>query len=468
MIARRGSWEDNPDPRVPAGSNLRLLHMGAAEPSIMSMLSHLRPATWVLAPALVFLSGCQSTETAQEDVRALIRATHYGEALELAIERVDEDPNSEQAQEDLARARAADYLSRARVALFDRRLDDALELLELASEQMPDSEVIRQWTAKAQQEKAAVIRVEAFELSAEGHYEASLDRYQDMLALLDGSAHPSSIARLRSESLREAYDAAAERLEVVKAFREESGAEYYREGVRALREYRTSEAVKAFQASLKYAPDVLSSQQRDIEVARIQGEDRLRIAEELEGEGFYRAAATEYRSALSFLPENTLAAAGLERMEREVTVLNDLREVDRLMRRGDFELCFSILEEAAKRTQLLSDDVQIANELALEARVEDLYETALEYERDFRYLPAIDAFDALLEEADGFYKDAISRRDTLSDYVADATELYARSKNAADEAELILLLSQIELIWPTFKDVEAQLEELRGEDDLRP
>jgi tetratricopeptide (TPR) repeat protein len=421
-------------------------------------------ALMLALPAALLLGACQGTGTADDaNVNDLIREARYSEALELAQSRIESEPADAAAQLDLARAKAAALLDRGRTAVFDEDHDRALELFRLAEEQLPESEVIANWIAKAQQEKAAIIRAQAFELSTQGLYDESLALYGEMLQLLDGSGHPSDIARLRSDSLQMAYDAAAERLEILKAFRDDRGADYYREGVRALREYRTAEAVKAFQASLKYSPADVSSQERRGEVARIQGEERKRIAEELEGEGFYRAAATEYRAALRHLPDDKLATDGLARMELEVTVLNDLREVDRMMRKGEFEPCFAILEGAAERTQLLGDEVQLAYELALEARVESLYETALEYERDFRYLPAIQAFDDLLAEAGGFYQDAISRRDTLQDYVADATDLYARAETATDDQDRLILLSQIELIWPTYRDVADQLETLRAE-----
>jgi tetratricopeptide (TPR) repeat protein len=426
-------------------------------------LARFARSLWPFGGALL-LGACQGPGPADDaDVRELIREARYTEALELAQSRIESEPEDADAQQDLARAKAAALLDRGRRAVFDGEHARALELFALAQEQMPESEVIANWIAKAQQEQAAIIRAEAFELSTQGLYDESLERYGEMLKLLDGSGHPSEIARLRSDNLRMAYDSAAERLETLKAFRDNRGADYYREGVRALREYRTAEAVKAFQASLKYSPADVSSQDRREEVARIQGEERKRIAEELEGEGFYRAAATEYRAALRHLPEDNRAKAGLERMEREVTVLNDLREVDRMMRKGEFEPCFAILEAAAERTQLLGDEVQLANELAHEARIEALYETALEYERDFQYLPAIQAFDDLLAESGGFYKDAISRRDTLEDYVADAGDLYSRAEQASDADERLILLSQIELIWPTYRDVAKQLEVLREE-----
>lgn len=415
-------------------------------------------------PVTLLLGACQGTGNRSEvGVNDLIREARYSEALELAQSRMESEPADAAAQLDLARAKAAVLLDQGRTAVFEDEHDRALELFRLAQEQLPESKVIANWYAKAQQEKAAILRAEAYELSTQGLYDDSLAMYREMLQLLDGSGHPSDIARLRSDNLRMAYDAAAERLEIVKAFRDERGADYYREGVRALREYRTAEAVKAFQASLKYSPADVSSQERRGEVARIQGEERKRIAEELEGEGFYRAAATEYRAALRHLPEDKLATDGLARMELEVTVLDDLREVDQMMRKGDFEPCFAILEGAAERTQLLVDEVQLAYDLAQEARVESLYETALEYERDFRYRLAIQAFDKLLGEAGGFYKDAISRRDTLRDYVTDATDLYSRAEQATDAQQRLVLLSQIELIWPTYRDVPDQLETLRAE-----
>ena len=52
---------------------------------------------------------------------------------------------------------------------------------------------------------------------------------------------------------------------------------------------------------------------------------------------------------------------------------------------------------------------------------------------------------------------------TLSEYLGDASELYAEAKAAGTDQERRDLLRQIEVFWPEYLDIQEQLAALRGE-----
>jgi hypothetical protein len=91
-----------------------------------------------------------------------------------------------------------------------------------------------------------------------------------------------------------------------------------------------------------------------------------------------------------------------------------------------------------------------------------VYRDALALERDWRLEEAVARYDELLAEAQ-FWKDAITRRNTLQEYVRRAPELYEKAAAAATKEEQLQILRQIELFWPEYRDVSTRIRDLAKE-----
>jgi tetratricopeptide (TPR) repeat protein len=140
-----------------------------------------------------------------------------------------------------------------------------------------------------------------------------------------------------------------------------------------------------------------------------------------------------------------------------VQVLDLLETADQKLRAGKFEESLALFDQALEKSVLQKESVATLRDKADQIRVESIYSRAVLLESDFRYPEAIALFDALLAEQGGFYLDARTRRDTLATYMADAERLYNEAAQAGDRAKELKLLRQVELIWPTYKDVAPRL-----------
>lgn len=399
-------------------------------------------------PLLVaVLAASCATTVENQSVDRLIAGADYGGALALAIDRAAERPNDAAAQRDLVRARVALYLDRARRANFEGDFERSLAYLEEAESLWPGQPDVGAWHKKSTDQLAASLRQEAREAETSGDFELAYARFEEA-DRLDPHGPQAGVG--------------AERVLLRANHREGLGDAYYTKGIRALREYRAAEAVQALDAAIKYAPGDPRFTDRRSEAAALLAEERLRIAEELEKQGLFRAARNEYRLALLIVEDLPAAHAGLERTTTEVQALDFLEEADRALILDDFGRAMARVERAAALSTLQADAVEAKRDEVREAELAHLYETAREFESDYDFLPAIAAYERLLERADGFYDDAISRRDTLESYIELAGQFYERANQASTEKEQLDYLRRISLIWPTYRDVAKRLAALEA------
>jgi tetratricopeptide (TPR) repeat protein len=405
-----------------------------------------RPASLALAAALVAasLAGCRSTDD-QRQVSQLIDRAEYRAALELARERQAADPGSDAAQRDLERAEVAYLLDLAREANFAGDFEHSLALLDQALAILPGQAQVEQWRTKNLRQLAAQHRDEARLLEATGEFDAAY------LAFLE-STH--------LDPEEPAGTIGAERVLLRANYREGLGDAYYRQGVRALRDFRAAEAVQDLSSANKYVEGDPRYEDRNREARSFLAEERIRIGEELEAQGLYRAARNEYRIALLVLPDAPQALAGIERCTQEVQVLDFLNEADRELRRNDFEQARVRVERAERLTQHQAELVAAKAAAVEQARLEHLYEEARALESDYDFPAAIAAYAHLLDQTEGYYEDAIARRETLEGYVELAADLYSKANLADGLDEQRALLRRIDLFWPTYRDVRQRLSEL--------
>jgi tetratricopeptide (TPR) repeat protein len=401
-----------------------------------------------LALGLCFALGCQSGSGARnqaEEVEDLIADGRFPEAVERSARLAQERPGDPAADELWRRASGAYWLDEGRRLIFEDRQAEAVPALQRALALLPESEHARHWELKVRRELAMIERLAAFEAEASGEFDEARAHYSKALEYWPGD--PQTVLGKR-------------RVAAIEAYFGERSSEYYNEGVTALRELRTAEAIQRFQAALKYEPESEAGLLRQEEVNLLLAEERCGVGQELEDLGLFRAARAEYRMARSVEPDYAPANEGFERTDVEVRVLELLSDADQELRAKDFPRALELFDQALELTRLQSEQVAQLRARADEERVTYAYERALLLEQDFRYPDAIRAYDALLAEQVGGYLDARARRETLAGYILDAERLYQQAMASEDLEQQLALLRQIELIWPTYADVQRRLRQL--------
>jgi len=401
-----------------------------------------------LACALLVALGCSSAGAKDGPRRGsvawLVQQERFEEAVRKAAEAVEADPDDERLQADHRRASVAWLLARGRSEFLEGRTEPALELFLQAEAIEPFEPAVVDWIRAAHERLADEAYGRGLTAHVDADFEAAVDEYETALRFEPGHAG----AR-----------AALARVLVQQNYRRGMGKEYYDDGIVALDRYFLYEANSFFSNALKYQPDNERAEQREERVQSLLGEQRAAVALGLEDAGQYSAARNEYRLALLLDPDLELAQLGLERMKREEQVAERIREAKRLLLRERFDAADELLAAQLERTDRQQPEIEAARAEVAEARLEALYKAARTLESDWRYEDAVAAYDELLA-ATPFYKDALARRDTLSGFVRDAADLYARYEAAGDDAERLALLRQIAVFWPEYSDVGARLAEL--------
>jgi tetratricopeptide (TPR) repeat protein len=407
----------------------------------------LRPRRPLLLPlAALLAAGCGSTGSG-DDVVHLVRAERFEEALKLASERAERDPDDPQAQALERDAAVALLIERGRNAVFERRYEDALDELNRALAIAPDNRAVQRWIMKARAELTDVWLDRGLSFLQAEEFERSIQAYE--LAEYYTPRHPEALF-------------GATRVLFLINYRQGLGEDYYNQGVRAVHEHYLSQARHKFMAADKYiTADAPEAGDRRERVESALAEERLFLAKGLERDGNFGAALIEYRVILKLESDNAEAQSGLERMSHEVEAERMLNVADKLIRQGRFEEAREEIDAAGGLTTLQADRVsRMLADIEVE-RWAQLYHRALNEERDFRYETAIGTYTELLAAAEE-YSDAAQRVRTLKDYVERAGSLYGRLESAATPAEELDLLRQIELFWPEYRDVQERIAELES------
>ena len=132
--------------------------------------------------------------------------------------------------------------------------------------------------------------------------------------------------------------------------------------------------------------------------------------------------------------------------------------------RRQFAEAAKALDEGAALTQRQTEAFETERARLHDARLMVDYEAARAVEVDHRFEDAIVLYTALIEASgQGYFQDALARRDTLVDLVAKAESAYARSQTTADAAQKLQLLEQVLIVYPEFRDAASQADALRAQ-----
>lgn len=404
------------------------------------------PLTYLALAGSLGLACASTNDDEWGDVTQLIRTGSYIEAFSEAEARFEANPDDPEAERMYKTALVAIHLERGRrLSLGDEDLR-ALEEFDAALEVMPDCEPAKAWIERTNRKLADHWLNVAVRLSSGSDLEAAYNSY-----LKATEYEPDNLTA----------KAGAARMLLFMNYREGKSYEYYVQGVRELREYWLLPAGRKFEYANKYDENEERAIEKRKVVNNLLAEERVQIALDLQEDGLYRAARNEYRLALLLDEDLPAAIEGKELMDREVEAADLIAEAERSQLAGDFETALTELESAMDVSILQTDEIEAGFDGLEQARMQEMYDAAMDLEQDLRYEEAIVAYDELLAIV-GYFDDAISRRNTLQSFVAQATELYEQASQAESLEEELDLLSQVAIVWPEYKDIEQRIADLEA------
>jgi len=401
----------------------------------------------VLAAALSpACTGPGRVEQPDRDVAYLIRRGRYRDAVYEAEALHRKHPKDRRAEEDYRLASAAWLLEQGRRELFEGRNEEALDLFLQAKEIAPEQELVQDWIDNASHQLAMTWHDRGIAWHVGEELEKARTCYEKALYYEPGY---------------ERARASLYRILLQMTYREGMSLEYYDEGVRAYHDLMLDEADQYFSYSKKYDPENERAIERR-EITRSElAKQRVYLALRHEAEGRYAAARNEFRMALLLDEDLSEALEGFDRTDRETRASEHIREAERKILKHEYLAAEAALDRAREETARQHEDVDAMFEHIAEARLEDKYLVARTLESDQQFAKAVEAYDALLEHAP-YFRDAITRRDTLQSYIDKAGELYSQALQTDSEEERLRLLRQIAVFWPDFEDVRERLAEAEG------
>jgi len=397
---------------------------------------------------VLLLASCGAREEARDRaaVEHMVREGRYEEALELVSELSASEPGDEGLVELHRTATIALYLDAARTATLEDRDLDALGWIGKGLKLEPGHPLLLQWREKTRNKVASRLVRTGDALFTQGDLEGAADSYRTVLVYMPD--HPEAREGL-------------EQVTIVMAYREGLGADYYRDGVRALSDYRLRQARRGFQATTKYLPENNRALRREGVVDVLLAEQRAAIAAGFEAEGLFAAAHNEYRFALMLDPESVEAKDGLERLATEAEAARLLREAQMRIYRRQLNQARALIAEGSELSEQQGEAFEELLAKIEDIRLDELYRRAFDLERDGRYPLAIEAYDRLLDEAE-YYLDAAARRSTLAGYIEIAEGYWAEYLAAEDRELKLEHLRSIDGFWPDYPGLAEALEKLTG------
>jgi len=400
-----------------------------------------------LSLCLLLVSACATSRDRSLTVGQLVAERRYEAAVQLAAEHAEEHPDDPEARAAHRVATAALLMQRGREAFYEGELQEAAVFFDEAFDTAPDVPQTSEWKRKIHDEIADEKLGEAIRLHALDELEEAVEAYEEVIAN-------------RPDDLRAQEGLGRALLQI--NYREGQGKRYYNEGVRNLNDYFLHEARSKFGYTSLYWGDDKKVERRSEQVRELLAGTRVQIALNFEQEGQYAAAKNEFRLALLLVEDHPTALEGYQRCKIEAEAARLLSEAEMLIHKREFGEARSVLAEGRQLTEQQRERFAAMESRLEDARFEALYERAVSLEADYQFEAAVEAYDTLLDEAQ-FYLDALSRRETLLDFIAHAEDLYARAMEETDPEERLALLEEIEIFWPEYEDLQERLAELRDE-----
>jgi tetratricopeptide (TPR) repeat protein len=399
---------------------------------------------------LALVAGaCSTTREVEHDVDWLVQHGRYEEAVRLAAERHQAQPDDAAAAEEWRMATVALLLDQGRRLSFQKRDLEALERFDQALAVAPDVVQAQHWREAALDKLVDQWIEKAIEFHASDNLAEASRCYEQAL-------------EYRADEPRAKHGLG--RVLIQLNHRRGMGDKYYQEGIQALDQYWLDQASHHFSATQKYDRDHERAADRRTRADTLRADERVSKAIDLEDMGQFAAARNEYRLATIFDPQHEDALAGLARAKKEERAAEYLRESSRRVLHRQFDQAEAALDAGLALTERQAEAFGAERERVMTARLQLQYDAARALEFDKRYDDAIVAYaDILARSPQGFFADTLARKDSLEDFVRRASEAYDAAQAATDPAQKLVLLQQVLLLHPEYKDAKAQLEALEAE-----
>lgn len=410
-----------------------------SKPSFLARPALALTSVWFLC------AGCGTqSNSVSDDVRRLVDHGHFEEAVRKSADAAADAPGNAELEALHREATVALLLERGRRLTFDDQDEEALTLFEKAVATLPESKEAGDWLAKTKRKLAERWMNMALELHAKDEIEAALAAYESSLKYA-----PADKDALTGRDLAL----------LILSHRAGLGRTYFDDGLHALADYWLEQARSRFTYARKYQPTDTRTNERKGQVETLLSVQRIALGRQAEEDRHFGAAHSEYRHALALDPNSQDAKDGIARSKIELEVNALLVRASMDIVRGRFDNATKIVEEALGKTVAQKDMCEGKLAAIREARFEKAYREALSLERDDRFEEAVVAYTELLAKSE-FYKDVITRKDTLEEYIRLAGDLYTRAQTEADPKAKLALLQQIQVFWPEYKDVVNQVKAL--------
>lgn len=392
------------------------------------------------------LAACQAAENGREQkVIEAARNGRFDVAEEEARRLAEAHPDDPALQSLYLDARVAALLDRGRQQIFAEDFDSALRSFLQAYELAPGHPTVESWLLKTKKQLATRWLDEAAACTgpekldeAEAAYERVLKYDPENPYAIEGLAH----------------------VLLLKNYRAGQSKTYFDDGLASFRDLRLQNARRSFELSSHYRENE-PADARGAQVKDLLIDERMAQGRSFEADGHYFAARNEYRLVLLIDPKHVEGRAGFDRMDRETRATSALAQADMEIRRGELDDARKTLETAEVLTEAQREDLTELETGIEEKQLMDLYQEAQRLTEDFRYPEAVATYDELLKLSPEF-SDAPQRRRTIQEFIGMAQDLYARAKEAKDDASAELYLRQILVIWPEYEDVAERLAEIEA------
>lgn len=400
-----------------------------------------------LLAASAALCACQATpEKASDKIQSLVLHGKFDEALQRSSEAVKADPDDAQLQQVHRDVSIAWLMEQGRRLTFLDKDVEALELFHQARTLAPDRREPTTWIEKTRHKIADNWLELGLEAHASDKLEAAIEAYEHALQFDPGNR--SALTGMSDATFAVNYKLGL-------------GRGYYEDGLRSFSGAWYEMARGEFGKAQKFLPDDPQLDVRNEQTKIALSEQRVTVAHSLETDTPPRfdAARNEYRLALVLDPTNKQAAEGKQRCEIESHASELFRDADNQLVRGRLDKAFELAEEGSKLTLVQKDSFEGLLNRIQEARYEKFYKLARTLERDGRFPEAIEQYGELLKIT-SYYKDALTRKETLEDFVQRADRLYATFETEPDAQKRLEILQQIAQFWPDYRDVSSKIREL--------
>jgi tetratricopeptide (TPR) repeat protein len=390
-------------------------------------------------------AGCATVERNEiQDVRDDVMHGQFERAVREAATLSEAHPDDPTIAELHRQTSVAWLIDQGRRATFQDKDAEALASFRQAQAIDPGSKEADDWIRKTIRKLSKTWLERGLELHASGKLVEAVEAYEKALEFAPGD--PSALNGLGEAVVQINY-------------REGLGDQYFEDGIRSLASYSLEQARSRFAYADKYDPEDPKVRQRARQANVLLAQQRTTVAKGIEDMRRFGAARNEFRLAVALDPDNAEAKTGLERCTNEAKAYELLAKARMEVVRKRLDHAQELIEEGAGLTVLQKDLFDGARAQIEQARFERKYQEALTLERDFQYPEAIEKYGELLSTTE-YYKDAITRKEILEEYVHRAADLYAKAESATSDEEKLGSLRAIRVFWPEYRDVAQQLAKL--------